>query len=36
MSKEPNKSGISRHKRMAMGQKVELKKGGKVTKPKKK
>ena len=27
---EPNASGVNRHKRMAMGEKVELKKGGKV------
>lgn len=29
-------SGINQHKRLAMGEKVELKKGGKVSKPKKK
>jgi hypothetical protein len=28
MAKEPNESGMPRHKRLAMGEKVELKKGG--------
>lgn len=32
MAKTPNESGVNRHKRMAMGEKVELKKGGAVKK----
>lgn len=28
MSDQQSKSGISRHKRLAMGQKIELKEGG--------
>ena len=30
--KEPNEEGVNRHKRMAMGKEVELKKGGKAEK----
>ena len=35
MAKEPNASGVNRHKRMAEGEKIELKKGGMAKKEEK-